>query len=112
MANHRAKGEEFMRRIASRGGVASGVTRHKKKVAKLLGIPAVPAELLKWPKRSGGSHDNDWRCPSCHHFNSEKRWACAKCEALAPANGRLTRKALRERAAEHRTMAILRNHEL
>jgi hypothetical protein len=101
-----------MRKIASRGGVASGVTRHKKKVARLLGIPPVPAEVLKRPKRSGGSHDNDWRCSHCRHFNSEKRRACAKCKAVAPMNGRLTRKALRERAEEHRTMAILRKHGL
>jgi len=101
-----------MRKIAARGGLASGETRRKKKVARLLGIPAVPDEMLKRPKRSGGSHEYDWRCPHCHHFNSEKRRACAKCKALAPANGRLTRKALRERAEEHRNGAILRKHGL
>jgi len=41
------KGEEYMRRIASRGGLASGVTRHKKKVAKIRaaehGIEPMPA---------------------------------------------------------------------
>jgi hypothetical protein len=112
MANHPPKGHAYMLEIASRDGVASGRTRHKKKVANLLGIPPMPVELLKRPKRSGGSHDNDWRCPHCHHFNSEKRRACAECKAVAPMNGRPTRKALRERAAEHRTRAVLGKHGL
>jgi thiol-disulfide isomerase/thioredoxin len=65
-------------------------------------------KLLKRPNLSGGSHDNDWRCPSCHHFNSEKRRACAKCNNVAPANGRITRRALRAREKEHRTQGYLR----
>jgi hypothetical protein len=48
-----------MRRIARLGGLASGETRHKKKVAKVLEIPPAPAEMLKRPNRSGGSHDKD-----------------------------------------------------
>jgi hypothetical protein len=107
MANYQPKGEEYMR-LASRGGQASVETRRKDRVAKLLGIPPVPAELLKRPNLSGGSHDNDWRCPSCHHFNSEKRRACAKCNNVAPANGRITRRALRAREKEHRTQGYLR----
>ena len=69
-------------------------------------------EALEPLDARGGSHDDDWRCPSCRHFNSEKRRARAKCEAVAPMNGRRTRKALRERAAEHRNAAILGKHGL
>jgi hypothetical protein len=141
MANHQPKGDVFMRKIARRGGLASGETRRLKRVQRLLtGFPceelgiAVPGtindprlaavlemweltgrrytfeqivEVLRPVDHRGGSHDNDWRCPSCHHFNSEKRRAGAKCKSVAPANGRLTRKALRERAEEHKTAAIL-----
>ena len=101
-----------MRGLASRGGKASGEARYRKKVAKVLDFSPIPAELLKRPNCSGGSHWNDWRCPNCRHFNSEKRRACIKCRSVAPANGRLTRRALDERAAEHRTRAILRKHGL
>jgi ribosomal protein L37AE/L43A len=111
MANHRAKGEEYMRKIARLGGLKSGETRHRKKVAKLLGIPPVPAELVKREKRSGGSHHNDWPCPYCGHVNSMKRQACAEC-GKTPANGRMTKAARLARAAEHRTQAILRKHGL
>src|SRR5712691_13170585 len=83
MPNYCAKGEEYMRELARHGGQASGETRRKNRVAKLLGIPPVPAELLARPNLSGGSHDNDWRCPNCHHFNSEKRRACVECNAVA-----------------------------
>jgi hypothetical protein len=69
------------------------------------------AELLRPTNRSGGSHDLDWRCPYCRHFNSIQRWSCARC-FRAPQNGRKTRAALRERAAEHRNTAILRKHGL
>lgn len=69
-------------------------------------------EALRPVNRHGGSHDHDWRCPSCRHFNSEKRRACAKCKSLAPANGRLTRAALHERGLEHRTQAVLRKFGL
>jgi len=63
MANHLAKGVEYMRAIARRGGVASGEARQGKKVARLLQLPEIPA--LKEPNRSGGSHMNDWQCPAC-----------------------------------------------
>src|SRR5579872_2015794 len=113
MSNYRPKGKEFMRGIAKLGGVASGVTRHKQKVAKDLGmepVPVLPAE----PNPSGCSHDSDWRCvnPECRHFNSIKRRACAKCRMPGPRNGRWTRKRLRERADEHRIRAILDKHEV
>ncbi len=70
------------------------------------------AGLLNSPKRSGGSHDTDWRCPACHHFNSIKRLACGECKSPGPWNGRLTRAALRARQKEHATAAILRKHGL
>ena len=63
-------------------------------------------------KRSGGSHDNDWRCPTCRRFNSEKRRACAKCGSVALAIGRLTRRAFREREKERGVKAILRKRGL
>jgi hypothetical protein len=128
MPNHHAKGREQMRKLGRKGGLASGEKRRMKKfeawlvvVASELGVDMSAlllhsalrrAGFFRGPKRSGGSHEYDWRCPSCHHFNSEKRRACAKCKALAPMNGRLTRKALRERAEEHRIAAILRKHGL
>ena len=101
-----------MRKLASRGGKASGKARRWKKVAKTLELPEVPVELAKRPNLSGGSHDNDWLCPGCHHRNSLKRRMCAECGTPAPLNGRITRKALRERAAEHRIKATLRRHSL
>ena len=101
-----------MRALARLGGVASGETRRRKKVAKILELPKMPAEMLRRPNRSGGSHESDWRCPGCRAFNSIHRRACSTCECLAPANGRLTKRALRERAAEHWTEAILRKHGL
>jgi hypothetical protein len=124
MANHSPKGAEYMRTLARRGAEKSVETRRKKKALKILiadyatqhGIKLDPASLdvrpAKRPNRSGGSHDTDWRCPCCRHFNSIKRRACAKCHSLGPANGRLTRAALRELAAEHRTAAILAKHGL
>ena len=101
-----------MRKLASVGGVASGEARRRKKVARMLGMPEIPSELAKRPNRSGGSHDGDWRCAKCRGFNSIKSRSCSKCGSLAPANGRITRRALRERAEEHRTAAILRKHGL
>jgi hypothetical protein len=137
-----------MLKIARRGGLASGETRRRKQVQKMiiglvcdeLGFSRPPIvadpqlaaahdiweltgrrftfsqmlEAMRPVDRRGGSHDSDWRCPhpECHHFNSEKRRMCAKCKALAPANGRLTRKALRERTAGYRTLAILKKHGL
>jgi hypothetical protein len=66
MANYRPKGKEYMRCLAPKGGLASGETRQKNiMVARMLGIPPVPAELTKRPKLAGGSHKYDWRCPYC-----------------------------------------------
>jgi len=59
MANFKPKGVEYMRSMAPRGGMASGETRHRKKVEKMLGLDPVPAELLKRPNHAGGSHQND-----------------------------------------------------
>jgi len=78
----------------------------------LLFAPTINARLCERPSRSGGSHATDWRCPSCHRFNSIKCRACAKCKAVSPANGRLTRAALHEREVEHRNAATLRRHGL
>jgi hypothetical protein len=103
-------------RTSIKGGLASGKTHQENKVARMLGVepmPAFPAEVLERSNCSGGSHDCDWRCPNqdCRHFNSIKRRACAACGEI-PDNGRMTRKALRERAAEHRIVAILGKHGL
>jgi hypothetical protein len=112
-----------MRALARRGGEKSGEARRLKKAAKILageyatkhGIDLDPAVLdarpVNAPNRSGGGHDSDWRCPHCRHFNTIKRRMCAKC-GHTPANGRLTRAVWRERAAEHRTAAILARHGL
>lgn len=71
------------------------------------------ADALEPLDARGGGHDDDWRCPKCHHFTSAQRCIRARCRNLAPPDGRLvTRKALRERAEEHRYAAILRKHEL
>jgi hypothetical protein len=110
MANFRLKGVEYMRSMATRGGMASGETRRRKKVAKMLGLDPVPAELLKRPSHAGGSHEDDWPCPYCHHVNSIKRQACAKC-ARTPANGRMTKAAREVRAEEYRNQAILRKFD-
>jgi len=107
-----------MRARARRGGLKSGEARRKKKVVTALiaqyaretDTDLDPASLdvrpVKRPNLSGGSHDTDWRCPFCRHYNSTKRRSCAKC-FRTPANGRWTRARLRERAAERRTQAIL-----
>jgi len=111
-----------MRLLGQRGGLKSGDVRRAKKLRKIIGQYAAahgialdgalpPVESIERPNRSGGSHDTDWRCPYCRHFNSIKRRSCVKC-AKSPANGRLTRSALRERAAEHRTQATLRRFGL
>ena len=105
MANYRPKGPEYMRELARRGARRSAETRQRKSVEDILvgqyekeqgidlesGLLGVPAARLQ--NRSGGSHDTDWRCPY-------------------PENGRLTRAALRTRAAEHRTEAILKKYGL
>jgi len=123
MPNYHAKGTEYMRELARRGGLKSGETRRLKKAMRIIaehaeqkGIPVtqdpiatlLEAGFLEPENRSGGSHDTDWRCPACHHFNSIKSRACAKCGAVSPRNGRLTRAELRERIAGHRYAAMLR----
>ena len=60
-------------KIASRGGLKSGKTRRQNKVARMLEMPTVPADLKTRPKLAGGSHDYDWRCPYCRRMNSIKR---------------------------------------
>jgi hypothetical protein len=61
------KGIEYIHELGTKGGLASGKTRQANKVARVLGIPPIPAELLKRPNRAGGSHDSDWRCKQCHY---------------------------------------------
>jgi hypothetical protein len=129
MANHLAKGRERMRALGSAGGKKSGEARrlnaYELDMLKALVFrtctweefwQSTPQELLDRhlfrEKHAGGSHESDWRCPKCRHYNTFKLGICSKCRELAPTNGRLTRKALRERAAEHRTRAILRKHGL
>ena len=63
------------------------------------------AEAMRPVNRRGGSHDLDWRCPHCRRFNSIRRESCARC-FRAPQNGRWTRAALRESAAEHRNAGL------
>src|SRR5690348_14520031 len=101
MPNYCPKGVEYMHELARRGGLKSGETRRLKKIAKILakhasekGIPMAPdpidvpleAGWFKRPNCSGGSHDDDWRCPYCHHWNSPKRRACANCMRPSPVN--------------------------
>jgi hypothetical protein len=114
-----------MRQLGRRGGKKSGEVRrrnsfilHLLELHSLQGKLGEPislnqmAKLLRLPDLSSGDHDTDWRCPKCHHFNSTKRSLCASCGRVSPGRGRVTRAALRERAAEHRTAAILRKHGL
>ena len=68
MANHRAKVREYMRKLASFGGKASGEARYRKKVAKMLDF--AKSGRTAQANCSGGSHWNDWRCQECRHFNS------------------------------------------
>jgi hypothetical protein len=111
MANRLPKGNKRMSELAVLSRRARIENGQKHKVAKLLGIPPVPAEMLDRPSFSGGSHQNDWPCPYCAHVNGGRRQACAKC-GKTPANGRMTRADRRERAAEHRIAAILRKYGL
>ena len=62
-----------MRELAVLSRQARAENRLHRKVAKLLGIPAVPAEMLDRPSLSGGSHENDWPCPYCAHVNGGRR---------------------------------------
>lgn len=127
MANHLPKGRARMRALGRLGGVSSGETRRRNafdlKMVNVFSLwdtckeggctSAEFIEALRPLDARGGGHDDDWRCPNCHHFTSNQRCLCAKCGNPAPPDGRLlTRKALRERAAEHRTRAILSKHGL
>ena len=125
MANYSPKGIERMRELGRLGGVKSGKTRRANadtlRMAALYLVWEMTGkrfcgekilEAIRPPDQSSGDHDKDWRCTHCHHFNSIKRRACAKCKAVSPKNGRLTRAALRRHKAEHRTAAILEKHGL
>lgn len=114
-----------MRALGRLGGIKSGETRRLNAVTLRMAAfylvweatghrftPEETVEAMRPPDLSSGDHDTDWRCPHCYHFNSIRRRACAGCNAVSPANGRLTRAALHERVAEHRTAAILHMHGL
>jgi hypothetical protein len=106
VANYLPKSQENMRVLARLGVDARAKERRKDQVAEIAEIPPVPAELLTRPNLSGGSHDNDWRCPYCRNINSIKRHACAEC-GKTPANGRMTKSDRRVLEKEHRTQAYL-----
>jgi hypothetical protein len=125
MANYLPKGRERMAELGQMAGRKSGETRRRNALLiRMLDLASVQAkvdgnltldqveEAMRPQKLAGGNHDTDWRCPKCRHFNSIDRRMCSQCSAWAPKNGRLTRAALRERAAEHRTAAILRKYGL
>ena len=59
-----------------------------------------------------GKHDGDWRCPECGHWARRTSVVCRVCRTIRPGNGPISRKALRIREAEYRTMAILRKYGL
>ena len=129
MANYLPKGRDRMSALGKVGGTKSGESRRDKALTLDM-YQAILFRTCSWEefctttveelverhlfraKRSGGSHDNDWRCPTCRHFNSEKRRACAKCGSVVLAIGRVTRKAFRERSAERQTSAFLGKHGL
>jgi hypothetical protein len=124
MPNYCPKGTDYMKDLARRGGLKSGETRrYNRDMRRIAGQSAliqapdvvsalIEAGVLGRENRSGGSHDTDWRCPACHHFNSIHSRACAKCKRVSPGNGRLTRAELRERIAGHRYAAILRKADM
>lgn len=89
MANNKPRPVEYMRDLGRRGGLKSGETRHEVRGRRILtkcaaqkgtGVPLDlldpteiwPESILKRDSRTGGSHDTDWRCRKCHHFNSIK----------------------------------------
>ena len=124
-ANYLPKGRDRMVELGRTAGRKSGGARRRNALLiRMFDLASVWAktggnftpdqvELAMRPKSMrGGNHDTDWRCPKCHHFNSIQRRMCAQCFAGAPKNGRLTKAALREKAAEHRTAAILREYGL
>ena len=112
LRSNKPRSVEYMRDLGRRGGLKSGETRRVRRILteyaaqKGTGVPLDildpteiwPESILKRESRAGGSHDTDWRCRKCHHFNSIKSRACSKCKTPGPVNGRLTRAALRERA--------------
>jgi hypothetical protein len=121
MPNRTPKGIERMRQLGRRGGKKSGEARRlnalELRLIRMASLREITGctweevlEAVRPPDLSSGNHDTDWRCPTCHHFNSIKHWVCAKCFRMASRNGRLTRAALRIREAEHRTQAILAKH--
>jgi hypothetical protein len=125
MPNYLAKGTDRMRELGSLGGVKSGEVRRRNAfLIRMLDLYTVQgmigedftldqiAAAMRPVDQSAGDHSTDWRCPKCDHFNTIKRFHCRECGSIAPKNGRLTRAALRERQAEHRTDAILRKHGL
>jgi hypothetical protein len=129
MPNYLPKGRERMSELGRLGGRKSGDARRDNAYtlrfyrSVIFGeiCPLYPtdtpkdlaerAERTSRINRSGGSHDEDWRCPNCKHFNSAKRSLCAKCRT-SDLDGRMTRAELRERAAEHRNEATLSKHGL
>ena len=120
MPNYKPKGVETMRALGRAGGKKSGeVRRQYARERLMLGLSGVfelwrarmGQEAPQLPDLSGGSHDTDWRCPKCRQFHSAKRWLCQNCGYWVRKR-RITRAQLREREAEHRTMAILSKHGL
>jgi hypothetical protein len=132
MANYLPKGRERMRALGRLGGRKSGEARRNNAfnlrmyLAIILGsffteenLNRTPDEIVARfeqalkPKRYGGSHKNDWRCPDCHRFNSTRSRQCAKCKRLLPSNREgATRAALEAKEKEHRTQGYLRKFGL
>ena len=104
-----------MRKLVRTGGLKGSETRRRlRELKKRVKSPdPVSAAMLKAkrPSFSGGWHVNDLRCPQCRQYNSIKRRLCAKC-GHSPANGRLTKAALKVRTEEHCVQATIRKHGL
>jgi hypothetical protein len=124
MANNLAKGVERMRELGRRGGLKSGERRRRNaftlRIASYISVWEATGqrftgeeviEAMRPPDLSSGDRDTDWRCPRCHRFKGTKRRACATCNAVPPANQRLTWAALRGRRAEHINGATVRRHK-
>jgi hypothetical protein len=125
MPNYLPKGRERMRELGSRGGLKSGEVRRRNAfLIRMLDLYSVQgmigenftldqiAAAMHPVDLSSSDHSTDWRYPRCGHFNSHKSHFCRECASIAPKNGSLTRAALLERQAEHKTSAILRKHGL
>jgi len=54
-------------------------------------------------------NDSDWRCRTCRLWHRRTTTRCRGCGAFVM--GPWSRKALRERAEEHRIAAILKKYE-